>query len=238
MRPTHWTDLFALLFDPRVPVTFLIGSVVLSILGNAAYVLLVSFTGESRSVLVAIVFITLLIFLFLTITSWIWLRTRRPGVVEIPPEQQASPCAGLVLLISPPKGTSEEHAISYHLDRQTLRHCWLLASAHARPKAEALALDLSTNGVQSYIVDLSSETQARVVYDAVKQALQQAREVLTLPSVIVDITGGTKPMTAGAALACLVDGAQMEYMLPIRTPDGHVDGKARPVPMRVDLRHV
>lgn len=132
--------------------------------------------------------------------------------------------------------TSEEHAIAYHREHGAPRHCWMVVSPDARPKAEQLGDELRRQHVQFYPIALEDENQVGLAYQAVRAALLQAQAILGEQAVMVDITGGTKPMTAGAVLACLARGASMEYIVPIRHPDGTLDLKARPVPMKVSLR--
>src|SRR5579859_554661 len=220
MGSPRMNDLFAIFFDPRVPLTFVLGSIVLAVLGNGVYSLIVDLLGETPYKLWYIVIGALLIFVAITLVSWAWLRTRHLETVSMPNEHQADACAGLILLMSPRAGTSEEVAIEYHRQRNTLRHCWMLTSPEASMKAQRLASELGQHNIQTSILLITDENQAALTYEMACQAIAQATQALGDQSLIVDITGGTKPMTAGATLACLVRGAPMEYMVPRRKPDG------------------
>jgi hypothetical protein len=52
--------------------------------------------------------------------------------------------------------------------------------------------------------------------------------------IIVDITGGTKPMTAGAVLACRNQGLPMQYMQ-THFINGRPDPSAQPQAIKVEL---
>jgi hypothetical protein len=136
--------------------------------------------------------------------------------LEPPPAAQ-----GLILLVSPRRPNealhelSNYHAIEYH--RATLRACWLIATAGpsgSLATAEALASHFGAYQLQCTICPIANgadaaETLARVaaIYTQIADdgALQAAE-------VLADITGGSKAMTAGVALACGT-AHHMQYML-------------------------
>jgi len=72
-----------------------------------------------------------------------------------------------------------------------------LIRASARAYAEE-------NGVTCYPLDLDQEYDANQCYHLVRSVFEtRAKEVgLEREQVIADMTGGTKPMTAGMVLAC------------------------------------
>jgi hypothetical protein len=233
------SDLFALFFDPRVPVLFLIGSVVLAILGNGVYDLLTALVGSTPQALVGIVISALLIFVAVTSGFWTLLRRWRMKVTTtVPPEQRAEPHRGLILFVS--KGdvakTSEWPAIENHLVNGTLRHCWLIASPEAEPKARDLEFRLQERNVRPHIIPVANAYQARLAYGAVGEALLQAYRETDATPMIVDITAGTRPLAAGAVLACRDNGVPMEYMLAQYDDKGRVIEHSPSQAMKVELR--
>jgi hypothetical protein len=57
---------------------------------------------------------------------------------------------------------------------------------------------------------------------------------LQTAKVIADITGGTKPMTAGLTLACIDHKCNMQYMKTPRNEAGQPVHGATPVPIKID----
>jgi hypothetical protein len=128
---------------------------------------------------------------------------------------------GLILLVSPQRTTealyelSAYQAIDYH--RATLRHCWLIATdgtAGSEPTAAALAKHFETYQLHSTICTITNGADAAETLQTVTAIFAQIAQdsALDPAMIITDITGGSKAMTAGAALAC---GTlhPMQYML-------------------------
>lgn len=235
MNPRRLRHPLTQLFEPGdAPYLFILGSTFLAVLGNGVYELLQDGLGDRPRTRIVIVLGALLIVGIVTLVFVARLRRQAATTLSfVPTEQRADPCPGLVLLLSPGPGTSEEVAIRHHLQRNTLRQCWLIVSEQAQTKAAQLQFDLNEQNVHAHIVALADETQARLSYAAVKGALEVAQTALPGQPVIVDITGGTKPMTAGAVLACLDTGAPLEYIVSLRHPDGSV--KTPGPPIKVEL---
>lgn len=123
--------------------------------------------------------------------------------------------------------------IEWHARTQRLRHCWLIVSPEARARAQSLEYELRQRNARPYTVDITDATDAATTYTAVLEIIEHALRLVTQEEIVVDITGGTKPMTAGAALACLDMDVLMEYLVPGRLPDGNIDRSVEPVPMVV-----
>lgn len=164
------------------------------------------------------------------------LRRFRAGRPQVHDDRRPRPAMGLILLVSPQPGTSEA-AIAFH--RETLRVCWLIAT----PNSLAIARDLerrfqgrvpSIRLGTDYLVDADSANRSyRMVLRILEEeapALDLAREEL-----IADVTGGTKPMTAGMTIACLAAGARMQYMLAERKPDGSPDPAQPVAPIEIEI---
>lgn len=231
MEQRRVSELFALFFDPRVPVTFIIGSIVLAILGNAAYALLVLVTGEQPQTLVAIVVAALLIFVFIIFGSWAWLRRQPRRTVTMSEELRARPHAGLVLCVSDPQHARA--AIAFHRNGGALRACWLITSPESQARANELAEWARGLGLRITLLPVDDAFASHQSYLAVKDALHQARRTRDSQPVIVDITGGPKPMTAGAVLACFEHDAPIQYMRTLYE-DGRPVISAEPQAMKVE----
>ena len=230
MRSVRLNDLFALFFDPRVPALFLIGSLVLAVFGNAVYDLLVGAFGTTPQVLVVISLSAILIFVFVVIVLQ-KLLARRRREAGVPEQARAPERRALVLLVSPHSGGGDVTIIEWHARSQRLRHCWLITTSEASARAQSLEYELRQRNVRPYVVDIADANDVMSTYVAVLESIEHALRLAPQEEIVVDISGGTKLMTAGAALACLDSGVQMEYLVPGRQADGSVDRSIEPVPM-------
>jgi len=238
MRPQRLPDLFALFFDPRIPILFIIGSIVLAVVGNGVYDLLVGFLGATPRTLGSIIVGALLILLFVTLSFRALIRVlaarRQTPTFTLPTSLQANPCEGLVLFVSEGRQTSEQPAIQFHIKGGQLKRCWLIVSPETRHKAADIEVWLGRQNTEARatLLPLNDAFRADLAYEVVKDALFQAERAGF--AAMVDITAGTKPMTAGAVLACLDRGVPMQYM---RTT--FVDGKpvvnAESLAMKVEV---
>lgn len=232
-------DLLTLLFDPRFPLLFVLGSIVMALLGNAVYDLVVLALGASPPTYVGLIAVAGLIFLVLS--RWFRelvraARRRSPPAVRLPDEERSPPQPALVLLVGlGPVGKGPEWpAIEWHLQGATLRRCWLIVSPEGEAFAEELRYRLGERNVRGEVVVVDSANQAAAVYRATRASLEAARAAYG-ERVAVNITGGTKPMSAGAVLACLELGGVLEYLVTVRRPAGEPVAEALPQAMRVRL---
>jgi len=135
--------------------------------------------------------------------------------------QPPPPAQGLLLLVSPREPTKPLHslgtyqAMDYH--RATPRRCWLIATdgpSGSYETAEALAQHFQVYRVKSTIRTLANGADAAETLALVTSIYAQIAQdgELNPATVIADITGGTKAMTAGMVLACGATRA-MQYML-------------------------
>ncbi len=146
----------------------------------------------------------------------------------------ATPAHGLILLISPRRSTerledmASYQAILYHL--RQLTHCWLIATTgEGGSLATAQELVRYFPHVKSTIWQVFDPTHVDETFALVEHIYTTDIPAagLTAAIVIADITGGSKPMTAGMVLAC---GSQrtMQYM--VYQPEG----PSRPIMLRVE----
>lgn len=234
MKEPRFNELFQLFFDPKAPILFVIGSIALGVLGNAVYTLLTGALGVSDAALAGIIVGATLIFA-LTVLLFRWLVRRLGRIVRpnVSNEELAAPHSGLILLVGANPSGSESRLIAWHAQQRTLRHCWLVVSPQVQHRIDSLEFELRERNAVPHRLEIGDVNQAGETYRAVRDGLIESQRLLRDAPVIVDITGGTKPMTAGAVLACLELDAPMEYLASVRLPDGRPDPQAETQPMLV-----
>lgn len=151
---------------------------------------------------------------------------KRPSLELVPQEERPSRFPGLIVLVGPgragadPDSLSHNPAIEYHLDceeagGEPLRVCWLITTAGEQgglPVAQAVrrAYQDRCEVLIRMLRDAFSLQEAHRLVHSIYT--EEAREHGLEPEqVIADFTGGTKPMSAGMALACQ-DRWPMQYM--------------------------
>jgi hypothetical protein len=239
MQHRRGDDPLKRLLEPgNAPYLFILGSTFLAVLGEGVYGLLQDVIGDSWISHLATIAASLLI--FGSVTLWFWFRARGGDEsTMVPVERRASGHAGLVLLVGPNPRGPEAASIAHHQDQGVLRHCWLISSPEADERARSLAAELEQGGIDAHLVPVADAHKIDMAYDAVRQALEEARRTLaTDEQVIVDITGSTKVVTAGAVLACLDADATMEYMATKRDSVGKPDPTGAPVAMAVEMQSI
>jgi hypothetical protein len=234
-------DWFRRFFDPDAPIPFLFGSLVLALVGNGVYDLLTDWLGDRPQTRLTIIIISVLLTLGVAVGISLWIRwiIRRVPQIVLPLEEKADPHPGLIMLVSPNPQAADRDTITHHLGAQTLRSCWLIVSPQVKEsgKASDLISWLNERNVRAYELAIGDANQARMTYDAITQGIQEAQRAFGSPrAIIVDITGGNKPMTAGAVLACRDAGVAMEYMVTPRDRKGETMlTTGAPVPIQVRL---
>ncbi len=234
------TDLFALFFDPKVPVLFLVGSIMLAVIGNGVYDLLLQSFGTTLPTVATIVVTATLILIGVTLGFWVLVhRYRVQDEILVPPEQEAQPHTGLILTVGPDPQSAARSIMEWHLKDATLRHCWLMVtpSVEQSQHYKDLRYWLIEQNVVPHVLLITDPEQVDASYTAVKQAIMQARQIVGDKSIIVDITGGLKPMTAGMVLACRELSTAMQYLKARRDDTGRIiPHTARP--MMVEVKRV
>jgi hypothetical protein len=238
MTPRRLSDLFALFFDPRVPILFVLGSIVLAIVGNGVYDLLLGWFGSTPQTIGAVTVGSVLVmgFIILGFRALVHARAVRFETL-VPEEQEARPHPNLVLFVSAGdlEHGNEQHALARHLKEQTLRHCWLIASPEAARNARELKYRLEDQNVEAHIIPVEDAYHARKAFDAVHEALQQMKGLRVTGPLMVDITAGARPMAVGAVLACWRHRLPMEYVLG-KYVDGKLDKRVPPQVMTIDVQ--
>ncbi len=155
-----------------------------------------------------------------------WDSRERKGEMEFDESRLASPHLGLIWLFGPGRFGHFLVALERHRQGGGAAHCWLVMQDvgpvqenFARLQQRLLEDGVATRLHRVYIPKL--EVQA--AYEAVQTVFQREAEEKGLrpDQVIADITGGTKPMTAGMLLAALTTGGALEYVESERDADGN-----------------
>lgn len=169
-------------------------------------------------------------------------RPRTIGVVNISEDRVSKLHAGLILLVSPQRGTAPD-AIKFH--GAALKVCWLIASKDSFGTAKKLAEEFRAEFPHAKFIvpdeqHLVDPDQVGDTYRRVIDVCTIAREKysLTTRDLIADITGGLKPMTAGMSSACLAAGIDLQYMKAFREKDGEANRSKPTIPIRIDQEFV
>jgi len=224
-------------------VLFLVGSMALGVMGSALFGLLTRWRGDSTTVLL-LLFASAGIGLFvIAVILSALIEVRRQGT-ELEPNESAAfePHRGLVVLVSPGQGRSSQRSIERHLGRAGkpgVEHCWLLYTAQSKPEADELADRFGGRGAAFTPVPVRDFASIHSAFHAVESAISQAMaEGLGRDDVIVDVTGGTKMMTAGATLACADRRVAIQYMKGKYDAGGRLVPDVDPIPIKVVLAEV
>ncbi len=216
---------------------FVIGTMAIGVMGSALFGLLTIWVGDTSGALVLLFVLSLLFLIIAAIGASLVIDRWRRGKAPEREDSDFQPYRGLILLVSTGIHNSNESAIARHSQGNgstRLECCWLIYS----PQSEIEANDL----VRRHRGDLRTVQPERIAdaysikrsFFAVRASIDKALgEGLRLDEAIVDITGGTKMMTAGAVLACAERGVAIQYL---RAHD--MSGNptiSPPIPVRVIL---
>ena len=170
----------------------------------------------------------------------LWPRGRIEARARI---YRAESCKGLVVLVSPGKGSeSAAKAIEYH--QATLARAWLVHSDTSREAATALLERLSQRVEFSqgtfcplHLSDAEFDNPGLVQELIERKVFEQLPEGIGESEVVVDITGGMKGTSAGAFLAGLPQGRRLEYVSPAATDTrGRGTRPGQPIEIGIDYK--
>ena len=192
------------------------GAVLIGVISSAVYGILVLTIGESWKFLAlyAVIAFLALIVIGIAISKAID-YLRKDKITIAGEEEQFPPYRGLVLLLSPGGGKSDEPALRRHLNtaaNPALERCWVICTSASKPAYESLK---NTYGSRVDLIPetLEDSTSIRSTFFCVKSVIDKALAVdISVEDLIVDVTGGTKMMTAGAALACTERDIAIQYV--------------------------
>jgi CRISPR-associated protein (Cas_Cas02710) len=153
-------------------------------------------------------------------------------------------CAGLVVIMSlQPQNSPAEVAIRYHWNNgrpSHLQHCWVICTDTSVEYARAMKQRFMEEGIDenqlhlyygSYKLNEPDNPSQSLTLDDCDaddpdQVLRLVNSIyadaetkgLSESEVIVDFTGGTKPLSIGAFLACASPERRLEYLTQTRPP--------------------
>ena len=216
------TKTFQLFFDTRFPFAFLLGALLLGVLGNmlsdlAKLWLERYFPGAEQETLrvlmifgVAIAAMILLI-LLTYFARWVQAYGLSEVAYQIVDRPQPKSARGLVAFASLTETAHLEAALRYH--EATLEKVWLLATDKTKEKAEEIKADFDSPTRSVVIVHLPDPFDLQVVRQTVEHVYATYLGKISETEVIADFTGGTKPMTVGMIFACLSATRRLQYVV-------------------------
>jgi hypothetical protein len=210
----HLSRALKVFFNPTTFLTFLFGSLSLSVAGNAAYGLLTEWLGAGPWSPAVILLGSLLV-----LGLAVWILAQVLGRERALPKDflgfRALPHRGLILLVSKPDVCRK--AIRHH--GATLEQCWLICSLQTLEMAQELRQEFAK-------VCLTKPIVINNVHDPLEYCNAVEKVCTSLPGdwkqwqVIGDCTGMTASGSVGMALACLRGGRPLQY-----TPATYDQGK-------------
>ncbi len=204
-----------MLFDVRTPVLFVLGALLLEVVGSATYDLILALLGESWQASLGALLIGLLLLAFVTGAIVAVLGSHRDPLSTLGMEERAHPREGVVVFLSTGSGKADEEALRFH-KQGGLRYVWLVASpeVEAEGKVERLVAEYRDQGVVVDPRPLTRPRDAGEAYSLIHSVLQDAaRQGLGAGQLYVDITGSMRPSAVGATLACYHLGHDLEYVI-------------------------
>lgn len=156
---------------------------------------------------------------------WIDYRRRQTVQAEVDESRLAPPHDGLIWFLGPGRFDHLLFALKHHLKGGGARHCWLVMqnTELVRQAFSQLSQQLLEEGVPTHLHPVYiEELEVQAAYQAVRTIFtrEAKEEGLVSSQVIADITGGTKPLTAGMVLAALTTDQDIEYIESERNEQG------------------
>lgn len=209
--------------------SYLIGTIALGVGGSAGYELARRFaiwTGvgdgvPGLTIILAFSVGSLLFAGWLLQTGLNWWSGRGTPQIGISSEAAIQPRRALVVIVSARSDGPHGKAVKAHfdpeIDLRCLTHCWAVHTRDSEQYAEQLRDEYREQGVTVHPREVHDVSNLQDAYTVVRQCIDEALATRELPSprkdqVIVDVTGGTAPMTAGAILACLEKQVSIQYI--------------------------
>ncbi|MBW4613619.1 MAG: CRISPR-associated protein [Desmonostoc vinosum HA7617-LM4] len=201
-------------FNPETLIPFIIGTIFLSVLGNAFTQILFNIFGTTTIAAVGIALGSVLIFLFS-----VWFLAKSLSKMRSPEINlgKSSPQKhkGLVLLVS--RDEPCRKAIEYHFPQ--LEYCWLICSSQSLELAKKLKEDFPKLKILDPIV-VNDIYDPLEFYQVVRKIYNHLPPGWTVKDAIADFTGMTAQASVGMVLASLSIQGQLQY-----TPADSINGQ-------------
>jgi hypothetical protein len=229
-RRAEFLDVFLRSAGPSFELlgAFALGLLVVGLLANLGYDLLAApadnLPGAWRPAVAAAILTSLAYLLYR--------RDRRRGRVVralVDESRLAPPHPGLIWLFGPGRFEHLLFALEHHRKGGGGSHCWLVMQ-NVEPVQKAfnqLSQQLLEQGAAIRLHPVYvQQLDVQATYQAVRAVFEReaAEEGLSPGAVIADVTGGTKPLTAGMVLAAITAGGALEYV------ESERDAQGQPVP--------
>lgn len=189
---------------------FVLSTLLLASAVNIGASLLLQWTGPLVTLSLLIVALTGTIIFANFYFHWRRRRLVEEGQRILGERPHPTPRKGLIVMVT--NAPTARKAVDYHLGR--LEHVWLITTPGMRDPYNVLHSYLDEIGAKGHLLELDQEYDANRCYYLVRSVFEQfAPRVGLAPSdIIADMTGGTKPMTAGMVLACIDMNAALEHV--------------------------
>ncbi|MEH2154955.1 CRISPR-associated protein [Nostoc sp.] len=204
-------------FNPETLVPFIIGTIFLSVLGNALTQILFNVFGTTTTAAVGIAFGSVLIFMFsvwFLAKSLSKMRSPEIDLGKLPPKKHK----GLILLVS--RDEPCKKAIEYHLPE--LEYCWLICSSQSLDLAKKLKQDFPKLKIAEPII-VNDIYDPLEFYQEVKKIYNYLPPGWIIEDAIADFTGMTAQGSVGMVLASLSVQSPLQYT-PAESKNGQLSG--------------
>ncbi|MCL4518863.1 MAG: hypothetical protein M1587_06665 [Thaumarchaeota archaeon] len=193
-----FSELFSFMFDPRVPLLFLFGWLVIAVAGNAMYSLLVSlFGGTSMVLLFAILTISLVTLVLVVVGLKYVGRTRTRSSTLDGSEAFRIPRKAIIFTVGAQKDTP-----LMALEHQNPRYVGFLCSTRSEPVVDDIVRTLALQS-DTWYKRVINPWDIKSIYDGAASlvAALLSMEGVTNKNIVVDVTGGSTTMSVGAFMA-------------------------------------
>ncbi|WP_243147458.1 CRISPR-associated protein [Scytonema sp. UIC 10036] len=192
-------------FNPETLIPFFIGSIFLSVLGNAVTQILSNVVGTSTPAALKIIVGSVLILLFSVLgvaRSLTFRRSPQIDLDKLPPVKHK----GLMLLVSREEPCRK--AIEYHLPQ--LERCWLICSSQTLDLAKKLKQDFPNLTIPEPVI-INDIYDPLEFYQEVRKIYKYLPQEWMVEDVIADFTGMTAQGSVGMVIASLYEQSSLQY---------------------------
>lgn len=184
---------------------FLLSAILVAAIVNIVTSILLAAIGSVWAVVVLLIVLAATVG-FANLYMMMLRAAEKRGQLAILDKRSPTPRRGLIVMVT--RAPTLRKAIDYHAGSAErpgkLEHVWLIVTPEMADQAKQLRAHAESRGVRCHELDLADEYDANGCYQLVRDVFQvhaQAHKLVPA-EIIADITGGTKPMTAGMLLAC------------------------------------
>jgi hypothetical protein len=216
---------FELFYTPRFPLFFLVGMLILAVMGNMLTDLLKDRFGSAPWRLIFIFLISGVALALLVGAAHVAGAIQKKPLAEpygIKGKPKPEKYKGLIAFVSGQEPDHLRKAVEYHSDK--LQSAWLIATKETKAMARELQDEFESDTLSITVKDLDDPWDLAKAKRVVEQIYADELGDLGEEDVIADFTGGTKPMTVGMIFACMTPSRKLEYV-----PAASFSGKPKPL---------